>query len=310
MTDLPDLRQEKAYRRGLVLGLTMAEVMILLIFLLLMALAAALQNRDRRIEALDSGGASRMIEQLQKAYPQARNSDDYFKELVRAIEVRKEVEQAGAEAGSENLVEDAELGRRVREAADGADPDAFLRRAISATERGREGEWPPFFSLSEAGGYYFESGKATLRPQFEQSLRTTIIPMLVSSIADYDVDVIEVIGHTDEVPMVGNSNLDSSLIAASTSRVAISDLRSTDNAGLAMARAVAVVRVLRSDPRLANVTILPLSGAQMIVPVDRMADGTSPRDDQVRRRIEIRMRKSTAQAQPQPQPQQQQRPQR
>jgi outer membrane protein OmpA-like peptidoglycan-associated protein len=299
MTDHPDLRQDKAYRRGLVLGLTMAEVMILLIFLLLMALAAALQNRDRRIEALDSGGASRLIEQLQRAYPQAQNSDDYFKELVRAIEVRKEVEQAGPEVGSRTLIEDAELGRQIRRAASGSDPEQYLRRAITAAERGREGEWPPFFSLSEAGGYYFDSGKATLRPQFEQSLRSSIIPMLATSIADYDVDVIEVIGHTDEVPMVGASNLDSSLIAASVSRVPIADLRSTDNAGLAMARAVAVVRVLRSDPRLRNVAILPLSGAQMVVPVDRMADGTSPRDDQSRRRIEIRLRKSTAQAVPQ-----------
>jgi flagellar motor protein MotB len=299
MTDHPDLRQDKAYRRGLVLGLTMAEVMILLIFLLLMALAAALQNRDRRIEALDSGGASRLIEQLQRAYPQAQNSDDYFKELVRAIEVRKEVEQAGPEAGSKTLIEDAELGRQIRRAASGSDPEQYLRRAITAAERGREGEWPPFFSLSEAGGYYFDSGKATLRPQFEQSLRSSIIPMLATSIADYDVDVIEVIGHTDEVPMVGASNLDSSLIAASVSRVPIADLRSTDNAGLAMARAVAVVRVLRSDPRLRSVAILPLSGAQMVVPVDRMADGTSPRDDQSRRRIEIRLRKSTAQAVPQ-----------
>ena len=303
MSDHPDLRQDKAYRRGLVLGLTMAEVMILLIFLLLMALAAALQNRDNRIAVLDSGGASRLVEQLQRAYPQAQNSDDYFKELTRAIDVRREVEAAGMESGRNSLVEDAKLGRTVREAASGADPDAYLKRAISAADRGREGEWPPFFSLSEAGGYYFDSGKATLRPQFEKSLRQTIIPMLAKSIKDYDVDVIEVIGHTDEVPMSGRSNLDSSLIAASVSRIAIADLQSTDNAGLAMARSVAVVRILRSDKRLANATILPLSGAQMIVPVDRMADGSSSRDDQSRRRIEIRLRKSTTQAQPQKQAQ-------
>jgi len=297
MTDYPDLRQEKAYRRGLVLGLTMAEVMILLIFLLLMALAAALQNRDQRIAALDGDGAARLVEQLQRAYPQARDNDDYFKELTRAIEVRRTVEEAGADAGA-TLAEDAALGRQVKAAAGTADPDDFLRRAVSAAERGREGEWPPFFSLSEAGGYYFESGKATLRPQFEQSLRGSVIPRLVESIKDYDVDVIEVIGHTDEVPMVGASNLDGSLIAASVNRLPISDLRSTDNAGLAMARAVAVVRVLRSDPRLSGVAILPLSGAQMIVPVDRMADGRSPRDDQARRRIEIRLRKSTGEVEP------------
>jgi flagellar motor protein MotB len=296
MTDHPDIRQDKAYRRGLVLGMTMAEVMILLIFLLLMALAAALQNRDQRIAALDSGVAAKMIEQLQRAYPQAQNSDEYFKELVRAIEVREQVEAAGPAANRQTMVEDAALGRRVKEAAGDVSPDDYLRRAISAAERGREGEWPPFFSLNEAGGYYFESGKATLRPQFDQSLRNSVIPRLVSSIKDYDVDVIEVIGHTDEVPMVGSSNLDSSLIGASTDRIPIAELRSTDNAGLAMARAVAVVRVLRSDRRLANVAILPLSGAQMIVPVDRMADGNASRDDQSRRRIEIRLRKSTSEA--------------
>lgn len=299
MTDHPDLRQEKAYRRGLVLGLTMAEVMILLIFLLLMALAAALQNRDRKIALLDSGGASRLVEQLQRAYPQAKTDDDYFKELVRAIEVRKEVEKAGAAAGTRMMVEDASLGRQVREAAGGKNPDEFLRGAISAAQRGREGEWPPFFSLSEAGGYYFDSGKATLRPEFERSLRETVIPMLARSIGEYDVDVIEVIGHTDEVPMVGISNLDSKLIAASADRFSMEEIRSTDNAGLAMARAVAVVRVLRSDSRLRSATILPLSGAQMIVPVDRMADGRNARDDQSRRRIEIRLRKSTDQAEPQ-----------
>lgn len=299
MTDHPNLRQEKAYRRGLVLGLTMAEVMILLIFLLLMALAAALQNRDQRIALLDSGGASRFVEQLQRSYPQAKTNDDYFKELVRAIEVREEVEKAGSAAGTRMMVEDANLGRQVREAAGTKNPDEFLHGAISAARRGREGEWPPFFSLSEAGGYYFDSGKATLRAEFERSLRQTVIPMLARSIAEYDVDVIEVIGHTDEVPMLGVSNLDSKLIAASVNRFSMGEIRSTDNAGLAMARAVAVVRVLRSDPRLRTATILPLSGAQMIVPVDQMADGRDARDDQSRRRIEIRLRKSTDQAEPQ-----------
>ena len=296
MTDLPDIRQDKAYRRGLVLGMTMAEVMILLIFLLLMALAAALQNRDQRIKALDGNGASRLVEALQRAYPKAQNTDDYFKEMTRAIEMRKQIEEAGPKEHRDTLVEDAALGRDVRKAAGNADPNEYLRGAISAAKRGREGEWPPFFSLSEAGGYYFDSGKATLRPQFEQSLRATVIPRLVESIKDYDVDVIEVIGHTDEVPMVGQSNLDSSLIAASAGRIPIGSLRSTDNSGLAMARAIAVVRVLRSDPRLAGVTILPLSGGQMIVPVDQMADGNDARDDQSRRRIEIRLRKSTDEA--------------
>lgn len=101
---------DKPYRRGLILGLTVAEVMILLIFVLLMALAAALQERDEKVAALDNGGAARLVEELQRAYPQARNEDEYFKELVRAIEVRRVVEREGPESIRESILEDASIG--------------------------------------------------------------------------------------------------------------------------------------------------------------------------------------------------------
>lgn len=293
-----DARQDRPYRRGLVLGLTIAEIMILLIFLLLMALAAALANRDKRLRAVEDGTGSRLVEAIQAAYPSAEKPGDYYKELVRAIDARKSLEGSTPEAARKDFVSDAELGRRVRDGAARAgapDPMDFATKAVASAGAGRKGEWPPFFSLSEAGGYYFDSGKATLRPEFERNLRASVIPLLKRNIDDYGVDVVEVIGHTDEVPMVGASNLDQSLIAASVNRLRIEALRSTDNAGLAIARAVAVVRILRADPRLRGVTILPLSGGQMIVPVDKAADGTATASDQSRRRIEIRLRRSTEQ---------------
>ena len=295
-----DIRQDKPYRRGLILGLTMAEIMILLIFVLLMALAAALASREKKLEAFEDGTASRLVEAMQEAYPDAP-ADEYYKELVRALEARRQVEDIGESGAQENLVEDASIGREAREAAAKAgadDPAEFARNAIEKARAGKKGEWPPFFSLSEAGGYYFESGKATLRPDFERKLRSTIIPALKKNIEEYGVDVVEVIGHTDEVPMVGQSNLDQTLIRASANQLPTEALRSTDNAGLAIARAVAVVKILRADPRLSGVTILPLSGAQMIVPVDKVADGTANTSDQLRRRIEIRLRRSTEQVQP------------
>jgi outer membrane protein OmpA-like peptidoglycan-associated protein len=156
-------------------------------------------------------------------------------------------------------------------------------------------KWPPFISLSEASGYHFQEGEATLRAEFKNYLASDeVIGMLARSLDEYECDVIEVIGHTDEVPMSGRSNLDSQLVAAAAGKVSIADLHSTDNAGLAMARAVAVVHVLRSDPRLARAAILPLSGAQMILPGDRMPDGSARDSDPRRRRIEIRLRRSTA----------------
>lgn len=293
-----DIRQDKSYRRGLVLGMTIAEIMILLIFVLLMALAAALATREKKLEAFADGTASRLVEAMQEAYPNASTSDEYYKELVRAIEARNQIEQVGETAAQDSLLEDARLGRNARQAAQDAgakDAAKYVEEAIDKARKGKKGEWPPFFSLSEAGGYYFESGKATLRPDFERKLRSSVIPALSKNIEDYGVDVVEVIGHTDEVPMVGTSNLDTTLIKASANQLPTESLRSTDNAGLAMARAVAVVKILKADPRLRKVTILPLSGAQMVVPVDRLADGTATKSDQLRRRIEIRLRRKTEQ---------------
>jgi Flagellar motor protein len=293
-----DVRQDKSYRRGLILGLTIAEIMILLIFVLLMALAAALARRDERLATFEGGGLTRLVDALQEAYPSAKGPDDYFKELVLAIEARKTLEGSVPEESRTSLMEDASLGRQVREALGpkaAQDPMTQVAKALKADADRKKSEWPPFFSLSEAGGYYFESGKATLRPDFVTKLDSDIIPLLKTYIDDYAVDVVEVIGHTDEVPMAGQSNLDSLLIAASRNLVPTEQLRSTDNAGLAMARAVAVVRILRADKRLNGVTILPLSGAQLIVPVDQAADGSANGSDQKRRRIEIRLRRSTEQ---------------
>lgn len=289
-----DLRQEKSYRRGLILGLTIAEIMILLIFVLLMALTAALSERDETIDILDNNGANEIIKILKAAYPQSTKPDDFFKELVRAIEVRKIVDENGFKAAGEQWKEDAEFGARVRAAAASAGMDpSIIENFFDQARNDKKGKWPPFFNLSEADGYYFDSGKATLRPEFKENLKIRVIPKLAENIREYDVDVVEVIGHTDEVPMVGRSNLDSQLISASTGKVDIGNLRSTDNAGLAIARAVSVVQLLRADPSLKRVAILPLSAAQMIVPTDKLADGTSAESNQSRRRIEIRLRRST-----------------
>lgn len=294
-----DIRQDMQYRRGLILGLTIAEVMILLIFVLLMSLASALSNRDRKLEAVSDNVGSRLIAALQEAYPDVASPNDYYKELVRAIEARKAIDKlvpTGIERDA--FIENAGLGKKLREAAAamGAEnPVEFAATAMDKAKLGKKGEWPPFFNLSEAGGYFFESGKATLRPDFVMKLDIQIIPLLKRYVEEYGVDVVEVIGHTDEVPMAGESNLDDLLIPVSEMKTPIEALQSSDNAGLAMARAVAVVRILRADPRLEGIVILPLSGAQLIVPVDKAADGSSTLSDQSRRRIEMRLRRSTSQ---------------
>jgi hypothetical protein len=73
-------------------------------------------------------------------------------------------------------------------------------------------------------------------------------------------------------------------------------LQWADNAGLGLARALAVVRVLTSDVRLLGFRILPLSAAQLTDVDGRMTRWDNQADMRERRRIEIRMRKAVAPA--------------
>lgn len=300
------LRNDQPYRRGLVLGLTMAEVMLLLVFVLLMAMGAALAHREQDVQRLgralaDQGLSARLHALLQDTFPHASDYDSYFKELRLLEELRDKLGPTDA-AALGRLVRDAELGALMCEAAGEAAPGLprtvrAARRLLGARQR-QASKWPPFISLSEADGYVFDSGSAELGPEFRRALATKTADALARLVAAYGVDVIEVIGHTDEVPMSGASTLDRTLIPAVRGSGGIAALRSCDNAGLGMARAVSVVRVLQAAPRLDGVTILPLSAAQMIVPVDALADGTANRETPARRRIEIRLRRSTDAAAP------------
>lgn len=308
MTDLGP-RQDRAYRRGLVLGLTIAEIMILVVFALLLALTASLSARDEKIAKLEKvvekdSITTRLSEVLQKQYPTAVTFDDYFKELQKAFDAAEQIKAITREGmDPKTLLENAKIGENLREAAKAASMpiEQYAKKLLAKVAvADKSGDWPPFINLSEANGYFFESGSAELQPQFQKALQTTTISTLKAIIEHYDVDVVEVIGHTDEVPMKGTTNLDSSLIPASRGMKPIASLTSSDNAGLGMARAVSVVKVLRADARLANVSILPFSGAQMIVPIDQLADGTQTSDTPSRRRIEIRVRKSTSETQAKP----------
>jgi hypothetical protein len=116
-------------------------------------------------------------------------------------------------------------------------------------------------------------------------------------IKQYDVNVIEVVGHTDEQRVSGErvSNLDKTLFPSLQFKTAatVPDAPvASDNAGLGLARAVSVVRILSNDPRLSRLRILPLSGAQLIDLGDKLAAGTAPGAVKERRRIEIRVRRS------------------
>lgn len=155
-------------------------------------------------------------------------------------------------------------------------------------------QWPPIIRLSDADGYSFKLGSADLEPNFAIKIRQETIPQLQKTAQDYQVDVIEVVGHTDELGIAPRpSNLDKELVPVLRGDGEIKKLIPGDNAGLGLARAVVIVDLLKRDGRLKKFRILPLSGAQLIQTDETLSAGAQTGDDPKRRRIEIRMRKSS-----------------
>jgi hypothetical protein len=125
------------------------------------------------------------------------------------------------------------------------------------------------------------------------ALTDKVVPKILQIAAQYpDVDIIEIVGHTDEQLIRRRySNLDGTLIDV-LRHGDVASLIPADNAGLGIARAVAVVTRLLEDSRLQPrfSRILPMSGAQLIQ-VDETLTRGSQGDVRERRRIEIRLRK-------------------
>ena len=154
-------------------------------------------------------------------------------------------------------------------------------------------DWPPIINLDDAKKNYFQSGSAELTGTFAQLLDTTITDEIASNLSLYGANIVEVIGHTDEQPVAREkSNLDDTLISAIDGKLPASALLPADNAGLGLARAIAVANVLKANPKLKDATILPMSAAQLILPGDTITSGQRGAVES-RRRIEIRVRGRT-----------------
>jgi flagellar motor protein MotB len=326
-------RQAAAYRQGLVLGLTMAEIMLLLVFCMLIAVGVGLANErakllDARLrlnKAEAAAAADKAIVETIKRNPrlaellsQAAGSasqpeiDEFWRKLVESNDVVAKLRRQGVsfvalKEKSDKIARGIALTSAIDEAAKTTPkltPEqvvALIEKGIAASkpqnksDRGNgQHNWPPIINLSEAGGYYFATGSAVLTTDFAVALRTVVIPRLLQIAEAFDVDVIEVIGHTDEQPVTNRlSNLDRHLPSVTLGGTDAAVLQWADNAGLGLARALAVVKVLSSDARLAAFRILPLSGAQLIDTNGRLTHWDEQGDVRERRRIEIRMRKSS-----------------
>lgn len=343
---MPIGRQTASYRQGLVLGLTMAETMVLLVFCLLIAVGVALGSqraklnnalaRTRQLEA-EAASAQAVIDTIRRnsklaevldrsaGAPSSRDIDQFWRKLVENNDLVTRMERQGIQL--EALEQDTDAAVTLRQLMrEGIDPDkiakglalasamntvpadpnlakltppeiiALIKKSLTPNDDNDRHEghnWPPIINLSEANGYFFATGSAELTPDFATELRGAVIDRLLQIAKTFDVDVIEVIGHTDEQPITNHvSNLDRALPLVTLGESGSGSLQWADNAGLGLARALAVVELLSADPRLHNFRILPLSAAQLIGTDGRLTHWDGQGDVRERRRIEIRMRKS------------------
>jgi len=155
---------------------------------------------------------------------------------------------------------------------------------------------PPIISLPESQGYHFISGSAELSEDFKNKLGGDVTERLLQIATRYGLDVIEVVGHTDEVPVSSaSSNLDGHLLGFLRGEGSVQQLAFADNAGLGLSRAAAVVKELGQNPRLNGFTVIPLSAGQAVLADGTLSTGASNRGaEEDRRRIEIRLRRSAA----------------
>jgi len=317
----------RGHRRGVVMGFTMAELMLLLLFCLLLATAGVLSQRDKRIaelEAMPKGevtagelaalsasnaqlnsllallGMPRLsppqISALWQQLQLAKAHDDTFTDLVEARRQLSEEER-------QNLV--AALAAMVANGFTAADMTRLAEMTPAQLDQMRQAgplqisghQWPPIINL-EDNGNRFATGSAEITADFRTDLEQRVAPELADRLAAYNADVIEIIGHTDEqvIKPTRLSNLDSIAIDVMAGRREARDMVVDDNAGLGLARAIAVAKILKATGQFDAVKLVPLSAAQLLLPGDTLSPGAADgleQNDKRRRRIEIRVRRST-----------------
>ncbi|WP_245443812.1 OmpA family protein [Mesorhizobium sp. DCY119] len=221
------------------------------------------------------------------------------KDLVPAV---KKMVEKGLSADQAEALATSMAVLRDRGFAEKDNPAAELTAALDKAKEqvnAKPHQWPPIISMSELEGYNFKIGSAELSETFKVKLKEKASE-IANRAREYGVDIIEVIGHTDEQAMSGSiSNMDKGLKSVLDGQRPIGSLRPADNAGLGLARAISVAELLENLPELDGLTILPMSGGQLILPGDKLTDGAQLGDVKARRRIEIRVRKrSESETQP------------
>ena len=240
----------------------------------------------------------RQIKELQDRLSRLMGSKDTQAEMERLLRENEELKK--------KLVDmQQQLQKLIRTF--GADPDA-IKNIIKENEdlRRQLHDKPPNIQISEQKeAYRFQSGSSAMGPSFIEGLRQNEFDRLAREIIDREaegrvkVDTLEIIGHTDGVPLAKNGNLDVKLpdiLAGNGSKIA--SLTPGSNNDLGLLRALAVreqwvrfVNAHEDKEILQRVSIRCYSAGQTILPdanIKPIADAYRKSDDRARR-IEMRL---------------------
>jgi hypothetical protein len=149
---------------------------------------------------------------------------------------------------------------------------------------------PPMLQLSEKESFRFQPSIYLLDEPFKAALDRRLNEIR-TMIKLYNIDVIEVIGHTDGQPNNSNvSNLDQQLVRLDGSS-SLAGFQVGSNSDLGLLRAMAVARELKqklAEDGLNHLVFRPYSAASLINSKGRWQPANQS-DQPARRRIELRL---------------------
>ncbi|KAB8335063.1 flagellar motor protein [Scytonema tolypothrichoides VB-61278] len=153
---------------------------------------------------------------------------------------------------------------------------------------------PPILLIKDEN-YRFDPGSAAIPPAMLNYITNKIAPDIEQTTKDFNINTVEIIGHTDEQPIGSTtSNLDKYLEAAASTNGSVRNLNAGSNADLGLMRSLAVVKELRKiqkqQRKMPGVKFRAYSAAQLILPSGEFAPipKNQRQADATRRRIEIR----------------------
>ena len=229
------------------------------------------------------------LDQYQQKHQKASDWHAWFNPMLEKAELT-EVEKRKGE-GLRQAVNDIKLGEQNQVIDDLittieglGQQNKDLRKVVDK---------PPIIKLDD-GGFKFPRGVATLPPRFIRKLHRQVFPAMKDVLQKYEViDTLEIIGHTDGVPVGGPGNMGNMIPQVINNGAGVAKLKAGSNADLGLMRALAIREAWKqwvdqqfNEPKLQNIEIRCYSAAQTIPP--KLGQPIIKKPLAAARRIEIR----------------------